>query len=90
MEQIPGPGTGQEKLQKLMERIYCPIIEMAKKHCLAIIDLPRTFNPSDETLYRLQIEPSKKGGELIAKVVSVKKKNIIFFIFNFLLLTIPF
>jgi lysophospholipase L1-like esterase len=70
METIPGPGTGQEKLQMLMQRIYRPIITMAKEYGLAVIDLPRTFDPADETLYRLQIEPSKEGGILIAKVVS--------------------
>jgi len=69
MSQIPGPGTGQQKLQQLMERIYAPILNYAQEHRLAVIDLPRTFNPSDASLYRLQIEPSKKGGALIAKVV---------------------
>ena len=69
MAQIPGPGTGQEKLQMLMETIYAPVIEFAKQNQLVVIDLPRTFDPSNETLYRLQIEPSKAGGALIAQVI---------------------
>ena len=69
MSNIPGPGTGAEKLQMLMERIYAPVIALAKEHQLMVIDLPRTFDPSNEELYRLQIEPSQEGGGLIANVV---------------------
>jgi len=70
MDQIPGPGTGQQKLQQLMAMIYAPVIDMAKQHGLAVIDLPRTFDPADAELYRLQIEPSAKGSTLIAAVVA--------------------
>jgi hypothetical protein len=70
MSTLPGAGTGQQKLQQLMERIYAPVISMARAYKIPIIDLPRTFDPADETLYRLQIEPSREGGALIAKVIT--------------------
>ena len=70
MESLPGPGTGAEKLQAVMERIYGPVIKLAQTHRLAVIDLPRTFDPADAELYRQQIEPSAKGSGLIAAVVA--------------------
>jgi hypothetical protein len=69
MAGLPGLGTGQEKLRAVMSRIYGPVLELARAHNLAVIDLPRTFDPSDAELYRLQIEPSAKGSALIASCV---------------------
>jgi hypothetical protein len=50
MASLPGPGTGQQKLQAVMERIYAPVLELARKFNLAVIDLPRTFDPADSEL----------------------------------------
>jgi hypothetical protein len=37
---------------------------------LPILDLPNSFNPYDDKLYISGIEPSEKGGALIAKGLS--------------------
>ena len=60
METIPGPGDGLQKLFGLFEMVYPPILELARVHRLPIVDLPRTFDVHDATLYRSQIEPSDK------------------------------
>ena len=31
MEMLPGPGTGQQKLHAVMQRIYAPVLAMAKE-----------------------------------------------------------
>ena len=31
MEMLPGPGTGQQKLHAVMQRIYAPVLTMAKE-----------------------------------------------------------
>ncbi len=53
-------------LAGLMETFYSPILEQARADGLPILDLPNTFNPNDSNLYVSQIEPSQKGGKLIA------------------------
>lgn len=65
---------GMTMLGSLMERYYAPILEEAKRQKLPILDLPNTFNPYD-SLYVSGIEPSKKGGELIAEGLSHIIKN---------------
>jgi len=67
---LPGPGNAQQKLHELMQRIYAPVLAFARKHRLAIVDLPRTFDPARTELYRCQIEPSCHGSALIADVVT--------------------
>lgn len=51
----------------LMESFYRPILRQAEVDQMPILDLPNTFNPYDESLYTCGIEPSEKGGELIAE-----------------------
>lgn len=66
---LPGPGSSVEKLNKLMEEIYKPVLDLARKHSLPIVDLPRTFNIHDPELYNSQIEPSAKGGAVISTLL---------------------
>jgi hypothetical protein len=51
----------------LLETFYKPILAQAKADKIPILDLTNTFNPNDSTLYISQIEPSQKGGALIAE-----------------------
>lgn len=70
MSSIPGPGTGVDKINRLMETIYQPVFELARKHSLALIDLPRSFDINDSSLYCCQIEPSEKGGKLVCELIA--------------------
>lgn len=67
---LPGSGDSVAKLNQLMENIYAPVIQLAKEHGLAVIDLPRTFDIYDSSLYTHQIEPSCAGGRLIASMLA--------------------
>jgi hypothetical protein len=64
----PGPGDAVQKMNMLMQTIYAPILGMAKEKKLPVIDLPRTFDIYCDELYSHQIEPSAKGGEVIAAI----------------------
>ena len=76
MDLIPGPGTPVEKLNNLMEMIYNKIVfPVARQYNLPIVDCARAFDIQDTDLYSHQIEPSKKGGQLIADMVSYVVKN---------------
>jgi len=67
---LPGAGSAVQKLNQLMETIYAPVLSLAREHKLAVADLPRTFDIFDDELYCCQIEPSAKGGALIAQLLS--------------------
>lgn len=58
---------GMSMMNALMEKFYRHILERAKKEKLPILDLPNSFDPYDNELYQSGIEPSRKGGALIAK-----------------------
>jgi hypothetical protein len=66
----PGPGDGVSKLNALMESIYPPVLELARKHGFDVIDMPNTFDIHDSDLYRSQIEPSAKGSALISSLIA--------------------
>eukprot|EP00455_Lapot_gusevi_P022079 TRINITY_DN2300_c0_g1_i4.p1 TRINITY_DN2300_c0_g1~~TRINITY_DN2300_c0_g1_i4.p1 ORF type:complete len:337 (-),score=89.92 TRINITY_DN2300_c0_g1_i4:208-1119(-) len=70
MSALPGPGDGLSKLHTLMARMYAPSFHIARVLHLPIIDLTRSFNPHDDTLYHSQIEPSAIGSKLIAKIIA--------------------
>jgi len=70
MGSLPGSGDAVAKLNRLMESIYNPILKVASQRCLPVIDLPRSFDIEDDSLYRCQIEPSAAGGGLIAELIS--------------------
>ncbi len=53
-------------ITEMMQRFYQPILELAKKEHIPILDLPNTFNPY-ASLYDSGIEPNKRGGQLIAE-----------------------
>eukprot|EP01120_Amphizonella_sp_Union-15-10_P002668 TRINITY_DN12973_c0_g1_i1.p1 TRINITY_DN12973_c0_g1~~TRINITY_DN12973_c0_g1_i1.p1 ORF type:complete len:306 (+),score=31.49 TRINITY_DN12973_c0_g1_i1:53-919(+) len=56
-------------LNALMQFIYPHVFQLARKHSLAIIDLPNTFDIYNDALYRSQIEPSSEGGKVICKLI---------------------
>lgn len=60
-----GQNAGVAMIGSLMEKFYQPILELARKEALPILDLPNTFNPFDP-LYTSGIEPNIRGGALIA------------------------
>ena len=54
-----------------MEKIYNQFLfKLAAQHNLAIVDLSRSFDYKDQSLYVSQIEPSEKGGQLISKLIT--------------------
>lgn len=59
----------------LLETVYRPMLAQAQADGIPILDLPNTFNPNDSDLYISQIEPSEKGGELIARGIDHIIKN---------------
>jgi len=70
MSRLTNGGDAVETLNALMEEIYPPILSLAKEHKLAIVDLPNTFDIYNSELYCCQIEPSAKGGRIIAELIS--------------------
>lgn len=62
--------AGVAAIGALMKRFYAPILLQAEKDRIPILDLPNTFNPFDGSLYLSGIEPSKKGGRLIAEGIA--------------------
>ncbi len=64
---LMGQQVSMAALGGLMETFYRPILAQAKADGIPILDLPNTFNPYDSSLYIAQIEPSQKGGQLIAE-----------------------
>lgn len=62
---LMGNRPSMALVSRLMKRFYEPILAMAKKERLPILDLPNTFNPYRD-LYESNIEPNANGGQLIA------------------------
>merc|ERR1712190_230356 len=58
-----------------METVYQPVFLAARQRQFAIVDLPRTFDIRDDDLYCCQIEPSAKGGAIIAKLLAHTVQN---------------
>lgn len=50
MATLPGPDSAEAKLNKLMHKIYAPIVVTAFEHGLALIDLPNTFDARSNLL----------------------------------------
>lgn len=67
---MPGPGDAVAKLNGLMQQIYVPVLDAARRHGLPIIDLPRTFDIYQDDLYEHQIEPSARGGQIITALAA--------------------
>lgn len=64
-----GQKPGITMIGALMEKFYQPMLERAKRDHLPILDLPNSFNPY-QPFYISGIEPSEKGGGLIARGLS--------------------
>ena len=67
---LPDGAGAVAKIHALMERVYAPVLALARELGLPVIDLPRSFDCRDAGLYRMQIEPSAAGGALIAELVA--------------------
>ena len=67
---IPGAADRVRKLNLLMEQIYPPVLSLAAAKGWDVLDLPNTFDIHDSGLYRHQIEPSARGGALIAELIA--------------------
>lgn len=70
MALLPGSGNGMEKMFALMEHIYRPIVPLCAALGVPIIDLRRSFDAHNTSLYSMQIEPSALGGLLIARLIA--------------------
>lgn len=66
---LPGPGDAVAKVNNLMKAVYTPILAAACMRRIPVIDLPRTFDIENDSLYCCQIEPSAAGGSLIAELI---------------------
>jgi len=69
------PSQSVVCLNALMEEVYEEVFNLADKEKLPIIDLPNTFDINDSSLYRMQIEPSSKGGDIIVELISHVVQN---------------
>ncbi len=74
---LKGQNPGITVIGALMEKLYQPILKYAEKEKLPILDLPNSFNPYQKNLYLHEIEPSEKGGALIAQGLAniIKNRN---------------
>jgi hypothetical protein len=70
MATTPGAGTGHDKICKLMEAVFRPILAAATKHGLPVIDLPNAIDPMDGANFVSGIEPSAQGGARIAALIA--------------------
>jgi len=61
MSTLPGSGSALEKLHALMEHIYVPVLELARRYGLPVVDLPNTLDPSTRADFKCQIEPTQHG-----------------------------
>ncbi len=50
MATLPGPESAAVKLNRLMHKVYAPIVATAFEHGLALIDLPNTFDVKNNAL----------------------------------------
>ncbi len=60
-----GRKISMSMLGGMLESFYRPILKLAKKERIPILDLSNTFNPY-KNLYTCGIEPNEAGGKLIA------------------------
>jgi hypothetical protein len=65
MATLPGPDSAASKLNKLMARVYAPIVAAAFAHGLAVIDLPNTFDARNHHLYVATLYLQKSHFSLI-------------------------
>ena len=68
---VPGPSDPVGKINRIMaELVYPPVLELACANGWDVLDLPNSFDIQDSDLYRCQIEPSARGGALIAELIA--------------------
>ena len=70
-----GSGDPMLLMNRLMNTVYAPLLVLAKRLGVPIIDLPNTFDPYDKTYFECQIEPSEKGSDLIAEMIDHVVRN---------------
>ena len=59
-----------DELHHLMQTVYAPILNYAKEQNIPVIDMASSMDHRDTRYYRSQIEPSAKGSEVIANLIS--------------------
>lgn len=65
------PNTNPVKtLHDLIQQIYQPILQYAKEHKIPVVDTASSLCHKDSSLYVSQIEPSAKGGAIIADLIA--------------------
>lgn len=57
------------KLGFLMELVYKPVLEMARTHRMAVLDLTNSFDMRQDDMFSCQVEPSSIGGHMIAQSI---------------------
>lgn len=70
ISQTPFPGSPVEKIGLLMQTIYAPVFKVAREKGIPIIDMARSFDLNDPSLYVSQIEPSELGSKIIADTIA--------------------
>jgi len=70
-----GPGSTMLLMNRLMNAVYAPILQLCQKNGIPIVDLPRTFDPYKKEYFKCQIEPSEKGSDLIAEMIEHVIRN---------------
>ncbi len=69
MQQLNPHAKPDLVLHDFMKEVYKPILLEAQKRKIPVIDMANTFNYRDTSLYISQIEPSKKGGNVIVRMI---------------------
>ncbi|MBL7480104.1 SGNH/GDSL hydrolase family protein [Legionella bononiensis] len=64
------PHNAVDELHHLMQTVYAPILKYAKEQNIPVIDMASSMDHRDTRYYRSQIEPSAKGAEVIANLIS--------------------
>lgn len=67
--------TGLAVFENALNRLYAPMIERAEREGITVIYSNETLDPLDPTHYMCDIEPSPKGGEVIAKKIAKAIKD---------------
>jgi len=75
ISKTPFPGSPVEKIGMLMQTIYAPVFKIAAEKGIPIIDMARSFDLNNPSLYVSQIEPSELGSKIIADTVAYCVNN---------------
>lgn len=63
-------AAGSAVLLAVMRQVYAPIMALAAKNRVPVIDLASSLDPKEASLFSHQIEPSAEGGKVIAQLAA--------------------